>query len=298
MTTFRDKIRATHDRLSPSFRILANYLLDNTHEAAFLNASQLAKHLDIDPATVVRFAQHLGYPGYPELLAEVRAEVKDDLDRYLNPPPFTEEPGSVVLAAIRREINNLELLERSLPPKDVNRFAGLVTKAQKIVVVGEGVSRELARVFAYKLTSLGLNAYDIDPTPESAATAFLNLERGDLVIGLAASPLCQDVAHALRLAKHGKATVVTIAGAMSWPAAVPADLVIAAPNQSAILTPDFPALGTLLAALYQALWIAQQAKQVKLDKSFNALLKELTQLRNKARTPETAEIMTESPKGA
>jgi len=257
-----------------------------------------AERLRVDPATVVRFAQNLGYPGYPELLSEVRGEVKDDLDRYVTPPKFTAEPGSVVLASIRREIHNLELLERTLKPKDVNRFATLVSKASKIVVVGEGPSRDLARLFAYKLASLGLNAYDIDTSPETTANAFINLSRGDLVIGIASSSLCQDVAHTLRLAASNKATTIAIAGASSWAVAIPVTLVLVAPNQSAIRTPDHPAITTLLTALYQALWIAQQSKQVKLDKNFQALLEELTELRHKARTPETPEILTDSPEAS
>lgn len=294
---FRDKIRAAYDNMSASFRVLGDYLMDHTHEAAFLNASQLANHLEIDPATVVRFAQHLGYPGYPELLGEVRGEVKDDLDRYLNPPALTREPGSIALAAIRREINNLEMLERSLQPRDVSRFVTLVGKAEKIVVVGEGLSRELARLFAYRLRNLGLNVYDVDPSPESAAMAFLNLHRGDLVIGIAVSSLCQDLAHSLRLANSTKATVVTITGATSWPAAIPADLVIAAPNTTAIKTPDYPALGTLLSALYQALWVERQSTQVKLDTNFRYLLAEWAEMRNNSRTPETPDVMTSKPRG-
>ena len=292
---FRDKIRATFDHMSPSFRVLARFLLDSTHEAAFLNASQLAKHLEIDPATVVRFAQSLEYPGYPELLAEVRAEVKDDLDRYLEPPALTRDPGSIALAAIRRAIDSLERLERTLQPRDAARFVTLADKAAKIVIVGEGLSRELGRIFAYKLRSLGLNAYDIDPSQEAAAVAFLNLGRGDLVIGLATTPLCQDVDHALRLAKSVKATVVTIAGAASWPAAIPADLVIAAPNNTAIQAPDYPALSTLLSALHQALWVEHQSQQVKLDRNFKSMLAEWTDMRNRARTPEPPEVMTKRP---
>jgi len=155
---FRDKIRNAYDELSPSFRRIADFLLDRTYEATFLSGTQLASQVNTDAILITRFAQHLGYRGNPRLLAEVQADVKEDLDRYLNPTPFTAEPGPAALAAIRREIHNLELLERSLNPKDLARFIDLALKAERIVVVGEGASRVLASLFAHALRTLNLNA--------------------------------------------------------------------------------------------------------------------------------------------
>ena len=62
---FRQRIRTAYDQFSPSYRKVADFLLDDYRTAAFLNASGVAQYLDVDPATVVRFAQRLGYPGYP-----------------------------------------------------------------------------------------------------------------------------------------------------------------------------------------------------------------------------------------
>ena len=36
--TYRDKIREAYDTLSPSFKVLAEFILDQTYVAAFLNA--------------------------------------------------------------------------------------------------------------------------------------------------------------------------------------------------------------------------------------------------------------------
>ncbi len=44
-----------------------------------MNGSMLSQRLDVDPATVTRFAQRLGYTGYPELLREIQELVKEEL---------------------------------------------------------------------------------------------------------------------------------------------------------------------------------------------------------------------------
>ena len=37
-----------------------------------MTASQLADHLGMNEATVIQFAQRLGYRGYPQLVAAIR----------------------------------------------------------------------------------------------------------------------------------------------------------------------------------------------------------------------------------
>ncbi len=70
--TYEERIRQERSDMSKSFARLADYLLDSYIEASFMTASELAHALNLDAATVVRFSQHLGYKGYPELLREIR----------------------------------------------------------------------------------------------------------------------------------------------------------------------------------------------------------------------------------
>ena len=79
MQNYEERIREIRSDLSPSFEVLANFLLDSYSSASFLTATELAYSLDLDPATVVRFAQKLGYAGYPELQREIQQRVKDEL---------------------------------------------------------------------------------------------------------------------------------------------------------------------------------------------------------------------------
>ena len=79
MQNYEERIREIRSDLSPSFEVLANFLLDSYASASFLTATELAYSLDLDPATVVRFAQKLGYAGYPELQSEIQQRVKDEL---------------------------------------------------------------------------------------------------------------------------------------------------------------------------------------------------------------------------
>src|SRR5687767_470255 len=74
---WRERIARVFDRLSAGNQKVARFLIENPTEAAFMTGSELSERLETDPATVVRFAQSLGYPGYPELSAEIRASVQE-----------------------------------------------------------------------------------------------------------------------------------------------------------------------------------------------------------------------------
>ncbi len=78
---FRERIAEQYDRLGRNQKKIADFLTQEYREAAFMNGSVLSAHLGVDPATVTRFAQRLGYTGYPDLLSEIQELVKKELKK-------------------------------------------------------------------------------------------------------------------------------------------------------------------------------------------------------------------------
>ena len=77
--SYVDKIRQDVPRMSKSFKYVANYLIDSYVEASLMTASEVAGAINVDPATVVRLAQSLGYAGFSELHRELKDRVKNNL---------------------------------------------------------------------------------------------------------------------------------------------------------------------------------------------------------------------------
>jgi DNA-binding MurR/RpiR family transcriptional regulator len=76
---FKERIGQHYARLGRNQKRIADFLTQEYREAAFMNGSALSQRLDVDPATVTRFAQRLGYAGYPELQREIQELVKEEL---------------------------------------------------------------------------------------------------------------------------------------------------------------------------------------------------------------------------
>lgn len=69
---YRSRILA-RSHLSPSYRLVCDYLLRNYIVAAMSTANQVATAVNVDTTTVVRCAQVLGYAGWPELQEQLKA---------------------------------------------------------------------------------------------------------------------------------------------------------------------------------------------------------------------------------
>jgi DNA-binding MurR/RpiR family transcriptional regulator len=78
---FKERVSDARKKgFTPSFSKVAEYIENNMLTAALSTASMLAQANDVDPATVVRMSQRLGYRGYPELRAELAASIVEETD--------------------------------------------------------------------------------------------------------------------------------------------------------------------------------------------------------------------------
>lgn len=56
----------TAHTLPPKLKLIADYVVDHLSSCCFMSSLELARTLDISYSTVIRFAQQLGFSGYPE----------------------------------------------------------------------------------------------------------------------------------------------------------------------------------------------------------------------------------------
>ena len=90
---YTERIQEIYSDLSPGYRRVADYLVNNYRDAAFMTAAEVGRASKVDTTLVVRFAQRLGYPGYPELIEEVQERVKEDLRSAYEPSHRQQHAG-------------------------------------------------------------------------------------------------------------------------------------------------------------------------------------------------------------
>ncbi len=250
--TYEDRIRQQRSGMSKSFAKLADFLLDSYIEAAFMTASELAHRLDLDAATVVRFAQTLGYKGFPDMQREIRQRVLSDL---LVRPEQAKEPESVpgVVSSAMQELSLA--LEQTRISLDTEALANLVEQigaARRIIVLAENPAQAAAYNLVHFLEQGGFPIYiarsGVADLSRTVHTATLQ----DLLIALEVSGQSPYISGALEAARKKGLPTAAILGAASLNSARAADVVLAARSNPS-LGVGIISIESIIYALCQAL---------------------------------------------
>ncbi len=223
--SYEDRIREALPGLSPSLRRLADFLLDSYIEASFLTATELAHTLDLDPATVVRFSQRIGYPGYPELQREIRERVRRQLLSI--PQPEGDTPAAAADAALLEAIQHLEMVRRGFPREQAERLLKMLEQSERTWLVADGVARPPAEALALGLEQAGFPVQLVDGSPAGLSRALAGALPDHVFLALAADDDPPFVARGLEAAREAGIPTAAIVAAPSLEAGRRADVVVA-----------------------------------------------------------------------
>ncbi len=275
---YREKIREYYDHLSRSYRKVADYILSNYYDVAFMTAAQLAYAVGVDTTTVVRFSQRLGYNGYPDMLHDIREQVKSEIYAAYEPQPLApDDPAGVFKDRIEQERHNLQQLIIHNPPEHIEAVAGLFDGADRIVVVGEGYAEAVTETIAQQFCHCGVRAEYLPNDAVKKAATLMAVNSSTLVIGVSATAYGREVARAIEFARARGAATLGIVGDLASPLNRIADLVIYAPTD--VIGP-LPSIVALSAALSTMVIVAAKESEESVSRhvdAFDAAYQFLTQ---------------------
>jgi DNA-binding MurR/RpiR family transcriptional regulator len=252
---YRENIRAIYEHLSPGYRRIADFLLSSYQDAAFMTAAEVARASHVDTALVVRFAQRLGYPGYPELITDVQEDVKRDLRAVYEPAEGDNSPAQVFRRNLLQDRNSLEYMLLHLDESAIQQVVELLARARRIFVAGEGNTNFLAEAFAMRLLSLGFPAHALSGELAGHAALAASIQPDDVFVGLGTTAMTPGVAVLFKVLRDAGATTIGIMGALTNPGAGVAEFVLHAPVDTMGLMPSWTAIAAVLHGLSQALAI-------------------------------------------
>ncbi len=218
-----------------------------------MTAGAVARAAEVDTALVVRFAQRLGYPGFPELIAEIQEEVKRDLRAAYKPVEGGDAPVQVFQRHLLQDRNNLEFMLLHLDAEKLAKTLEAFLRAGRIFVIGEGNACYLAEAFSMRLLALGFSAHVVSSEVAGQAAIVAGLRHDDLVVAITMTAMNPGVVAFVKGARDVGANTVGIVPSMTNPVAGLVEHVIHAPVQTWGLVPSWTAIASTLSALSQAL---------------------------------------------
>jgi DNA-binding MurR/RpiR family transcriptional regulator len=279
---FQERIREHYDEMTPGFRKLADFIMDHTLDVAFLTATRLSKRVGVDPATVVRFSQEMGYSGYRELSLEIKRYVRDQVTHTYREVEDAETEEELLLAILDSRQQDLQHFI-STNMKQLVETVQILGQANRIWVVGEFTSYDLANIVAKNMKATGIVATVLHPSMIEAATAVVQMQTGDVLLAMAIGQPALDTGYTVQLANEkGLKTVCLTDDGIVLPARE-ADTTVIMPAASSTDCPAFSIPMTLTALICEALAKQRAADAAETFKAVKTTMEKLQQLR--AETP-------------
>ncbi len=183
-----DKLMHQHfDTLTKSGKRIANYLLDNQDEAAFISAAELAARLGLSEATAVRFAQSLGFKGFPEMRAVLQASFRNRVTHSVRVRERIGDLRSEGDIFERLTVSEIDYLTQALHTVDrdaIHRAVELLQSTNRVFVFGLGPSITLVDLLEIRLQRFGRHAIPLTTTGREILESLLLMTSDDLLFAI------------------------------------------------------------------------------------------------------------------
>ena len=131
-------IQAQYSRLSKGQKLIAQYIINNYDKVAFMTASKLGEAVGVSESTVVRFANALGYAGYPKLQEGLQELIKNKLTTVQRVEMANEDysdDSTILSKVLKSDIDNIKTTSEDLDEKAFEEASNRILKSRKIYIL-------------------------------------------------------------------------------------------------------------------------------------------------------------------
>ncbi len=259
-----EKIKEALPNMSPNFRKIASYILDHETSVPFTSIHTLGKSIQTSTATLVRFAQSLGYSGYQSFRRDLQNEIRQRLqpDDKVGISKLGSLPEDKRLRKlIQNEHNNLRRTLNSLKLEDLERMIQQVKKARRIFVAGFGITQHFARILhAAFLATTEMDTYVVSGSVSEYSQILKRFGSEDVLFLLTFPPYSAEVNHVARVVKERTGTLYLFTDSANCPVYSYADIVVKCVTHSLVMTNSFVGLVSLIHVFMHMLLLSWEDK--------------------------------------
>ncbi|AIV66401.1 MurR/RpiR family transcriptional regulator [Burkholderia pseudomallei] len=244
-------IRAQFSELSPQFQVGAAFLLDHPDEVAVSSMRKVAQRANVQPASLVRFAQQFGFPGWNELRDLFVARVRT------RPQPLTQRARSLVkpnakasLAAdlLAAQRHNLEA-SAAQNARALAEAAKLIRKAAHVHVAGFRSCYPVAFGFVYGYRLFRPTVSLLTGVAGSLDMELRTIAKNSVTVVVSFAPYSAEATRVAQAARAQGGRIVAITDSAVSPIALHADAQLIFTHDSPSFFPSLVAAHALVETL-------------------------------------------------
>lgn len=215
-----NRINERYGTLSKGQKLLAAYITDHYDQAVFLTAAKLGETVGVSESTVIRFAVHLGYKGYPQFQEALAELVQGKLHTVQR---MEDMYGRISQSEILETVlqSDTKRIQNTLKEMDEQAFdlaVETILDAKQIYVIGLRSCAPLAEFLAFYLNMMvgGVKLLHTSSSSE-IFEQMLQIGQGDVMVGISFPRYSVRVLKALEFANNRNAKVITLTDSIHSP---------------------------------------------------------------------------------
>lgn len=260
------RINECYGSLSKGQKILATYITDNYDKAVFLTAAKMGQVVGVSESTVVRFATHLGYKGYPEFQKALEEMVRNKLDSIQRMEvTYGRISQSHILETVLQ--SDQEKIKDTLEHIDEHAFelaVDTIIKAKHIYIVGIRSCAPLAAFMAFYFNLMFENVTLLQTNNSSELfEQMVRISKDDVIIGISFPRYSMRTLKAMEFANNRNAKVITLTDSVHSPMNLYSSCNLIARSDMASIVDSLVAPLSVINALIVALCMKKQGEVAK-----------------------------------
>ena len=244
-------------------RRIADAILNSYEKVAYMTAAKLGEFCEVSESTVVRFANELGYAGYPDMQHAVQELVRTKLTPNQRIEVTNRRLGNrdVLQNVLSADAERIKYTLEHIDKETFKSAVDSLLNAKNIYIFGARSSASLAYFLSYNLELIFDHVKFLQPS--SAGEVFeqiLTIEKGDVLFAISFPRYSKKVVDAVRYAQKEGATVIALTDSPISPLSEYADHLLTAQSDMASFVDSLVAPLSILNATLAAIAKERQSE--------------------------------------
>ena len=238
-------IQSQYTRFSKGQKLIAQYILKNYDKVAFMTACKLGETVGVSESTVVRFANALGYSGYPKLQDALQELIKNKLTTVQRVDMIKEfnDDSAILKKIVKSDIDNIKDTLDEIDEKAFEEAANRILKAKRIYILGMRSSFTIAQYLGFYLGIILDSVHVIRTDMGDAFEQVVKINEDDVLIAVSFPRYSKKSYQIVSYAKEKGAHIVSLTDSLFAPVASLTDnLLLVKSNMASFVDSLVPAL--------------------------------------------------------
>lgn len=202
-------VRAHYVSLSPSEKIIADYVIENSDDMVNMSMMDIANEVGLSDATVLRFVRSIGFQGFSDFKIALAADRIQPTEAIFEELDANDDIRTVTTKVFQSGKQLLQDTLEHLDMEAMEKTIELIQKAKRIYLFATGTSAGLADWFYTRLIRLNYNVVMNNDAHLQIIQSNL-MGEDDLIIIVSRSGTADNLIRSERMALKNGAKVISI----------------------------------------------------------------------------------------